>query len=126
MISPLMRANSYFADGVQDDILTDLAQAEDLKVISRTGVAPFRKAPRNIREIGSKLGVAYVLEGSVRKLGDRVRINAQLIDTQSDTQVWAEQYDRKVDDLFALQSDLAQAIVAQLKGKLSARGKGGD
>lgn len=116
-------ANSYFADGVQDDILTDLAQAADLKVISRTGVAPFRKAPRDIREIGRKLGVAYVLEGSVRKLGDRVRVNAQLIDTRSDAQVWAEQYDRKVDDLFALQSDLAQAIVAQLKGKLSAREK---
>jgi serine/threonine protein kinase/predicted Zn-dependent protease len=116
-------ANSYFADGVQDDILTDLAQAADLKVISRTGVAPFRKAPRNIREIGRKLGVAYVLEGSVRKLGDRVRVNAQLIDTRSDAQVWAEQYDRKVDDLFALQSDVAQAIVGQLKGKLSAREK---
>jgi eukaryotic-like serine/threonine-protein kinase len=114
---------NYFADGMQDDILTNLAKVADLKVISRTGVAPYRKEPRNIREIGRTLGVAYVLEGSVRKLDDRVRINAQLIDTRSDSQVWAEQYDRKMDDLFALQSDLAQAIVAQLKGKLSASEK---
>lgn len=112
--------NSSFAAGVQDDILTNLAKAEDLKVISRTGVAPYRKGPRNIKEIGRALGVAYVLEGSVRKLGDRVRVNAQLIDTRSDAQVWAEQYDRKIDDLFALQTELAQTIVIQLKGKLSA------
>ncbi|MGH8095206.1 MAG: protein kinase domain-containing protein [Chthoniobacterales bacterium] len=111
--------SSYFADGVQDDILTDLATVRDLKVISRTGVAPYRKGPRNIREIGRALGVAYVLQGSVRKLNDRVRVNAQLIDTRTDTQTWAEQYDRRMDDLFALQSDLAQAIVAQLKGRLS-------
>jgi eukaryotic-like serine/threonine-protein kinase len=110
---------SYFADGMQDDILTNLAKVADLKVISRTGVAPYRKGPRNIREIGRTLGVAFVLEGSVRKLDDHVRVNAQLIDTRSDSQVWAEQYDRKMDDLFALQSDLAQAIVARLKGKLS-------
>ncbi len=114
---------NYFADGMQDDILTNLANVADLRVISRTGVAPYRKGPRNIREIGRTLGVAYVLEGSVRKLDDRVRVNAQLIDTRSDSQVWAEQYDRRMDDLFALQSDLAQAIVAQLKGKLSASEK---
>jgi serine/threonine protein kinase/tetratricopeptide (TPR) repeat protein len=114
---------NYFSDGMQDDILTSLAKVADLKVISRTGVAPYRKGPRNIRDIGRTLGVAYVLEGSVRKLDDRVRVNAQLIDTRSDSQVWAEQYDRRMDDLFALQSDLAQAIVAQLKGKLSASEK---
>jgi len=114
------KTNSYFADGVQDDILIDLATVADLKVISRTGVAPYRNGPRNIREIGRTLGVAYVLEGSVRKLDNRVRVNARLIDTRSDAQVWAQQYDRKIDDLFALQSDLAQAIVAQLKGRLSA------
>ncbi len=111
---------NYFADGIQDDILTNLAKVGDLKVISRTGVAPYQGEPRNIREIGRTLGVAYVLQGSVRKLDDRIRINAQLIDTRSDSQVWAEQYDRKMNDLFALQSDLAQAIVTQLKGKLSA------
>ena len=114
---------NYFAAGMQDDILTNLAKVADLKVISRTGVAPYRKGPRNIREIGRTLGVAYVLEGSVRKLDDRVRVNAQLIDAHSDSQVWAEQYDRRMDDLFALQSELAQAIVAQLKGKLSASEK---
>ncbi len=114
---------NYFAAGMQDDILTNLAKVADLKVISRTGVAPYRKGPRNIRDIGRTLGVAYVLEGSVRKLNDRVRVNAQLIDTRSDSQVWAEQYDRKMDDLFVLQSDLARAIVGQLKGKLSASEK---
>ena len=114
---------SYFADGVQDDILTDLAQAAGLKVISRSGVAPYRNGPRDLREIGQTLGVAYVLEGSVRRLNDRVRVNAQLIDTRSDAQVWAQQYDRKMDDLFALQSELAQSIVAQLKGRLSASAK---
>ena len=114
---------NYFADGMQDDILTNLAKVADVKVISRTGVAPYRKEPRNIREIGRTLGVAYVLEGSVRKLDDRVRVNAQLIDTRSDSHVWAEHYDRRIDDLFALQSDLAQAIVAQLKGKMSASEK---
>ncbi len=117
------KEKNYFADGMQDDILTNLAKVADLKVISRTGVAPYRKGPRNIRDIGRTLGVAYVLEGSVRKLDDRIRVNAQLIDTRSDSQVWAEQYERRMDDLFALQSDLSQAIVAQLKGKLSASEK---
>ncbi|MGB8341912.1 MAG: protein kinase [Chthoniobacterales bacterium] len=115
--------NSYFADGVQDDILTNLAKAEDLKVISRSGVSAYRKGPRDVRAIRQVLGVAYVLEGSVRRRNDRVRVNVQLIDTSSDVQVWAEQYDRKLDDLFALQSDLSQAVVAQLKGRLSAREK---
>jgi eukaryotic-like serine/threonine-protein kinase len=111
---------SYFADGVQDDILTDLARAQDLRVISRSGVASYRKGVRDAREIRQALGVAYMLEGSVRRSSDRVRVNVQLIDTNSDVQVWAEQYDRKLDDLFGLQSDLSQAIVTQLKGKLSA------
>ncbi|MBA3607802.1 MAG: protein kinase [Chthoniobacterales bacterium] len=114
---------SYFADGVQDDILTDLAKAEDLKVISRSGVSQYRTGVRDVREIRQNLGVAYVLEGSVRRLNDRVRVNAQLIDTESDVQVWAEQYDRKLEELFALQSDLSQAVISQLKGKLSAREK---
>ncbi len=115
--------SSYFADGVQDDVLTDLAKAEDLKVISRSGVSQYRRGVRDVRAIRQALGVAYVLEGSVRRLDDRVRVNAQLIDTQSDIQVWAEQYDRPLDDLFALQSDLSQAVIGQLKGKLSAREK---
>ncbi len=110
---------SYFADGVQDNILTDLGKVGDLKVISRSGVAAYRGKNRNIKQIGRDLGVANVLEGSVQVFGDRVRINAQLIDTQTDTQIWAEQYDRKVEDIFALQSELAQTIAAQLKATLS-------
>jgi serine/threonine protein kinase/tetratricopeptide (TPR) repeat protein len=110
---------SYFADGVQDNILTDLGKVGDLKVISRSGVAAYRDKHRNMKQIGHDLGVANVLEGSVQISGDRVRINAQLIDTQTDTQIWAEQYDRKLEDIFALQSELAQTIAAQLKATLS-------
>ena len=110
---------SYFADGVQDNILTDLGKVGDLKVISRSGVAPYRGKNRNMKQIGRDLGIANVLEGSVQISGDRVRINAQLIDTQTDSQIWAEQYDRKLEDIFALQSELAQTIAAQLKATLS-------
>jgi serine/threonine protein kinase/Flp pilus assembly protein TadD len=110
---------SYFADGVQDNILTDLGKIGDLKVISRSGVAPYRGKNRKMKQIGRDLGVANVLEGSVQISGDRVRINAQLIDTQTDTQIWAEQYDRKVEDIFTLQSEIAQTIAAQLKATLS-------
>jgi serine/threonine protein kinase len=110
---------SYFADGVQDNILTDLGKVGDLKVISRSGVAAYRGKNRNMKQIGRDLGVANVLEGSVQISGDRVRINAQLIDTHTDTQIWAEQYDRKLEDIFALQSELAQTIAAQLKVTLS-------
>ena len=102
---------SYFADGVQDNILTDLGKVGDLKVISRSGVAPYRGKNRNTKQIGRDLSVANVLEGSVQISGDRVRINAQLIDTRTDSQIWAEQYDRKLEDLFALQSELPQRIV---------------
>ena len=110
---------SYFADGVQDNILTDLGKVGDLKVISRSGVAAYRGKKRNMKQIGRDLGVANVLEGSVQISGDRVRINAQLIDTQTDSQIWAEQYDRKLEDIFALQSELAQTIAGQLKATLS-------
>src|SRR5437773_1658230 len=110
---------SYFADGVQDNILTDLGKVADLKVISRSGVAGYRGKNRNMKQIGRDLGIANVLEGSVQISGDRVRINAQLIDTQTDTQIWAEQYDRKLEDIFALQSELAQTIAGQLKATLS-------
>jgi eukaryotic-like serine/threonine-protein kinase len=110
---------SYFADGVQDNILTDLGKVGDLKVISRSGVAPYRGKNRNMKQIGHDLDVANVLEGSVQISGDRVRINALLIDTQTDTQIWAEYYDRKLEDIFALQSELAQTIAAQLKATLS-------
>ena len=112
-------AQPYFADGVQDDILTDLGKVRDLKVISRSGVAAYRGKSKNVKQIGRDLGVATVLDGSLQISGDRVRINAQLIDTRTDTQIWAEQYDRKLEDIFALQSELAQTIAGQLKATLS-------
>lgn len=115
------KENSYFVDGFQNDILTDLAKVTDLKVISRNSVAAFRGRAKKAREIGHVLGVSYVLEGSVQKSGDRIRVNAQLINARTEAEVWAEQYDRKVDDLFILQSELAQAIVSQLHARLSPR-----
>src|SRR5262249_17048080 len=96
------KENAFFADGIQEDILTKLAQIGDLKVISRTSVMPYRSA-RNARQIGNALGVSHVLEGSVQRAGSKVRVNAQLIDTRTDTHVWAEQYDRDVSDVFAIQ-----------------------
>ena len=110
---------SYFADGVQDNILTDLGKVRNLKVISRSGVARYRGKNRNVKQIGRDLGVGNVLEGSVQIFGDRVRINAQLIDTRTDAQIWAEQYDRKLEDIFTLQSELAETIAGQLKATLS-------
>ena len=113
-------AGTFFADSIQDQILTNLAKVSDLRVISHTSVQQYRdQTARNVREIGRELGVAYVLEGTVQRSPDRVRLNAKLIDTHTDTQVWAESYDRAVADLFVLQSDLAQAIVSQLQAKLS-------
>src|SRR6266567_3245229 len=112
--------DAYFADGVQDQILTNLAKLSDLKVISHTSVRQYKSGVnRNLREIGQQLGVAYILEGSVQRASDRLRINAELIDARTDTHVWAETYDRKAADLFAIQSELAQSIVGQLQAKLS-------
>jgi TolB-like protein/cytochrome c-type biogenesis protein CcmH/NrfG len=113
--------NAYFADGVHDDILSSLAKISDLKVISRTSVRQYREGARNLREIGQALGVAHILEGTVRRAGSRVRINAQLINARSDTQIWAETFDRKLTNLFALQSELAERITAALRANLSAR-----
>jgi len=116
--------DAYFADGVQDQILTNLAKVSDLKVISHTSVRQYETgAERNIREIGRQLGVAYIVEGSVQRARDRLRINATLIDARTDTHVWAETYDRTAADLFAIQSELAQSIVTQLKARLSPRQK---
>jgi len=117
------KQNSYFADGVQDAILTNLANVSALKVISRGSVTGYRGKQKNEREIGQALGVSYLLEGSVQKTGDHVRVDAHLIDARTATEVWAQQYDRKLDDLFDVESDLAQAIVSLLKGKLSANEK---
>ena len=114
------KQNTYFADGVQDQILTNLGRVSDLKVISHTTVRQYKSGvPRNLREIGKQLGVTDILEGSVRRSGDRLRISAQLIDARTDSQVWAETYDRTAADLFAIQSELAESIVAQLQAKLS-------
>src|SRR5437773_8406209 len=116
--------DAYFADGVQDQILTNLAKVSDLRVISHTSVRQYKTgAERNMREIGRQLGVAYIMEGSVQRARDRLRINAQLIDARTDTHIWAETYDRTAADLFAIQSELAQSIVTQLKAKLSPQQK---
>ena len=118
------KQNTYFADGVLDQILTNLAKVSDLRVISHTSVRQYKSGePRNLREIGKQLGVTHILEGSVRRSGDRLRISAQLIDARTDSQIWAETYDRTAADLFAIQSDLAQSIVTQLQTKLSAQQK---
>src|ERR1043166_9134048 len=111
---------SFLADGVQDEILTNLAKVADLKVISRTSVMQYKgSVQRNIRDIARALGVAHVLEGTVQRADGRVRVNAQLIDARTDTNVWAEKYDRSLADVFAIETELAEKIVAQLKSKLS-------
>jgi TolB-like protein/cytochrome c-type biogenesis protein CcmH/NrfG len=113
------KQNAYFADGVQDEILTNLAKVADLKVISRTSVMLYKSAERNLREIGKALGVAHILEGTVQRAGGRVRVSAQLIDARTDAHLWAESYDRDIADVFAIENELAEQIVAQLKSKLS-------
>ena len=112
--------NAFFTDGVQDEILANLAKVADLKVISRTSVILYKSGnPRNLREIGQQLGVAHVLEGSVQRAANRVRVMAQLIDARTDTHLWAQTYDRDLADVFAIQSEIAQTIADQLKAKLS-------
>jgi TolB-like protein/Tfp pilus assembly protein PilF len=114
--------NAFFTDGIQDEILTNLAKVADLKVISRTSVMLYKAgAARNVREIGRRLGVTYLLEGSVQRTQDRVRVTAQLIDARNDGQQWAEHYDRVLADIFAIQTEIAQAITRQLELKLSPR-----
>src|ERR1700720_3123453 len=112
--------NAFFTDGVQDEILTDLAKIADLKVISRTSVMQYKTGvQRNLREIGQQLGVAHLLEGSVKRAANRVRVNAQLIDARNDAHLWAQTYDRDLADVFAIQSEIAKAIADQLQAKLS-------
>src|SRR6266498_5180214 len=113
------KENAYFADGIQDDVLTNLSKIGDLKVISRTSVMPYRGKTSNIREIGKALGVSNILEGSVRRSGNKVRVNVQLINASNDEHLWAEDYDRDLTDVFAIQTDLAQKIVRELQAKLS-------
>ena len=112
--------NAFFTDGVQDEILTNLAKVADLKVISRTTVMPYKSGnPRNLRQIGQQLGVAHVVEGSVQRTGNRVRVNAQLVDARTDRHLWAQTYDRELADVFAIQSEIAKTIAEQLQAKLS-------
>jgi TolB-like protein/class 3 adenylate cyclase/Tfp pilus assembly protein PilF len=114
------KQNEYFADGVQDQILTDLSQIADLKVISRTSVMQYKSgAPRNLREIGQQLGVAHVVEGSVQRAANKVRVIAQLIDARTDKHLWAQTYDRELNDVFAIETEVAQAIANELQAKLS-------
>jgi TolB-like protein/Tfp pilus assembly protein PilF len=112
--------NAFFTDGVQDEILTDLSRIADLKVISRTSVMQYKAgSARNLREIGQQLGVAHVVEGSVQRAANKVRVNAQLIDARNDAHLWAQTYDRDLADVFAIQSEIAKAIADQLQAKLS-------
>jgi TolB-like protein/Tfp pilus assembly protein PilF len=113
------KANAYFAEGIQDEILTRLSKIADLKVISRTSTQRYESAPENLPEIARQLGVAHILEGSVQRAANRVRVNAQLIDARTDAHLWAQTYDRDLADVFAIQSEIARAIAEQLQAKLS-------
>src|SRR5438045_1102868 len=113
------KANAYFADGIQDEILTRLSRIADLKVISRTSTQHYKSAPENLPEIARQLGVAHILEGSVQKSGEAVRVNVQLIKAANDSHLWADTYDRKLTDIFSVESEVAKAIAEQLRAKLT-------
>ncbi|HEY4273544.1 MAG TPA: tetratricopeptide repeat protein [Candidatus Udaeobacter sp.] len=117
------KANAYFADGIQDEILTRLSQIADLKVISRTSTQRYKSAPENLPEIARQLGVAHVLEGSVQKQGDAVHVTVQLIKAATDSHVWADSFDRKLTDIFSVESEIAKAIADQLQVHLTGREK---
>src|SRR5213595_3159741 len=111
--------NAYFAEGVQDEILTRLAKVADLKVISRTSTQHFKSTPENLPQIAKQLGVAHILEGSVQKASDQVRVNVQLINAMTDAHLWADTYDRKLTDIFAVESEIAKTITDTLQAKLT-------
>src|SRR5262249_9772030 len=113
--------NAYFAEGIQEEILTRLAKIADLKVISRTSTQQYQSKPGNLSEIARQLGVANILEGSVQKAGDQVRVNVQLVDAQTDSHVWADTYDRKLTDIFGVESDIAKGVAESLRAKLTGR-----
>src|SRR5438128_487062 len=115
------KANAYFADGIQDEILTRLSKIADLKVISRTSTQHYKSAPENLPQIARQLGVAHVLEGSVQKSGDAVRVNVQLIKAANDSHLWADTFDRKLTDIFSVESEVAKAVADQLRAKLTGR-----
>ena len=111
--------NAYFAEGIQDEILTRLSKIADLKVISRTSTQHYKSAPANVPDIAKQLGVAHILEGSVQKSGDAVRVNVQLIKAANDSHLWADTFDRKLTDIFSVESEVAKAIADQLRAKLT-------
>src|SRR3989440_9882702 len=113
------KANAYFADGIQDEILTRLSKIADLKVISRTSTQHYKSAPDNLREIAKQLEVAHIVEGSVQKSADSVRVNVQLIKATNDSHLWAETYDRRLTDIFSVESEVAKAVADQLRAKLT-------
>jgi len=115
------KANAYFAEGIQEEILTRLVKIADLKVISRTSTQRYQSKPGNLSEIGKQLGVANILEGSVQKAGDQVRVNVQLVNAQTDSHLWAETYDRKLTDIFGVESEIAKGIAESLQAKLTGR-----
>jgi serine/threonine protein kinase/Flp pilus assembly protein TadD len=115
------KANAYFAEGIQDEILTRLSKIADLKVISRTSTQHYKSAPENLPEIARQLGVAHILEGSVQKSGDAVRVNVQLIKAATDSHLWADTFDRKLTDIFSVESEVAEKIAASLRAELSGR-----
>jgi len=117
------KANAYFADGIQDEILTRLSKIADLKVISRTSTQHYKSTPENLPEIARQLGVAHILEGSVQKSGDAVRVNVQLIKAANDSHLWADTFDRKLTDIFSVESEVAKAVADQLRAHLSGREK---
>jgi TolB-like protein len=113
------KANAYFADGIQNEILTKLATVRDLKVISRTSTAKYQSKPDNLKTVAQELGVSTVLEGAVQKAGDKVRVNAQLIDARADTHLWAKSYDRDLKDVLGVESEVSQEIADALQANLS-------
>ena len=113
------KSNAYFAEGIQDEILTRLSKIAALKVISRTSTQKYKSAPDNLREVGKQLGVANLLEGSVQKIGNVVKINVQLIRATTDEHIWAESYNRKLDDVFGVEGEVAGAIAEQWNAKLT-------
>src|ERR1700730_5969117 len=113
------KANAYFAEGVQDEILTKLATVRDLKVISRTSTAKYQSKPDNLKTVAQELGVSTILEGTVQRAGDKVRVNVQLIDARADTHLWANSYDRDFKDVLAVESEVSEEIAEALKANLS-------
>ena len=111
--------DAYFAEGIQEEILTRLAKVADLKVISRTSTQRYQSKPGNLREIAKQLGVANILEGSVQKAADQVRVNVQLVNAETDSHLWAETYDRKLTDIFGVESEIAKGIAESLQAKLT-------